>query len=73
MKRSYKLKNLGCANCAAKMERQIGALEHVNSCTIAFMTTKMVLDADESHIDAVVEQAKTIIKSIETQVELVRA
>jgi len=72
MKRNYKLKNLGCANCAAKMERQIGELEHVNSCAIAFMTTKMALDADDAHMDSIVEQAKAIVKSIEPDVELVR-
>jgi len=72
MKRNYKLKNLGCANCAAKMERQIGALEHVNSCTVAFMTRKMVLDAEDAHMDAIVAQAQTIVKSIEPAVELVR-
>jgi Cation transport ATPase len=73
MKRSYKLKNLGCSNCAAKMERQIGALPHVNACTIAFMTSKMVLDADDAHIDAIAAQAQSIVKSIEPTVELVRA
>lgn len=73
MKRNYKLKNLGCANCAAKMERQIGALEHVDACNITFMTTKMTIEAEDAHMDAVVEQAKTIIAGIEPEVELVRA
>ena len=72
MKMNYKLKNLGCANCAAKMEQQIGALEHVNSCAIAFMTTKMVLDAEDAYMGEIVEQAKAIVKSIEPDVELVR-
>lgn len=72
MKRNYKLKNLGCANCAAKMERQIGALEHVDACTIAFMTTKMTIEAADECMESVVEQAKTIISGIEPEVELVR-
>ena len=72
MTRNYKLNHLGCANCAAKMERQIGALEHVNSCTVAFMTRKMVLHAEDAHMDAIVVQAQTIVKSIEPAVELVR-
>lgn len=72
MKRNYKLKNLGCANCAAKMERQIGALEHVDACTVTFATTKMTLEAADEHMDTVLAQAKDIIKGLEPDVELVR-
>lgn len=70
MKRRYTLENLGCANCAAKMEDKIKELDGVNSVTVNFITTKMVLDAEDDKFDSVLNQAKDIIKSIEPYVEV---
>lgn len=70
MKRRYTLENLGCANCAAKMEDEIKKLDGVNSVTVNFITTKMVLDVEDDKFDSVLAQAKDIIKSIEPYVEV---
>lgn len=70
MKRRYTLENLGCANCAAKMESKIKELDGVNSVTVNFITTKMVLDVEDDKFDTVLAQAKDIIKSIEPLVEV---
>lgn len=70
MKRRYTLENLGCANCAAKMEDKIKELDGVNSVTVNFVTTKMVLDVEDDKFDSVLAQAKDIIKSIEPYVEV---
>ncbi|MCA5587151.1 heavy metal transporter [Finegoldia sp. BIOML-A3] len=70
MKRRYTLENLGCANCAAKMEDEIKELDGVNSVTVNFITTKMVLDVEDDKFDSVLDQAKDIIKSIEPYVEV---
>ncbi|GAA2969376.1 cation transporter [Finegoldia magna] len=70
MKRRYTLENLGCANCAAKMEDKIKELDGVNSVTVNFITTKMVLDVEDDKFDSVLNQAKDIIKSIEPYVEV---
>ena len=70
MKRRYTLENLGCANCAAKMDEKIKELDGVNSVTVNFITTKMVLDVEDDKFDSVLAQAKDIIKSIEPYVEV---
>ena len=70
MKRRYTLENLGCANCAAKMEEKIKELDGANSVTVNFITTKMVLDVEDDKFDSVLAQAKDIIKSIEPYVEV---
>ncbi|UEB34101.1 cation transporter [Finegoldia magna] len=70
MKRRYTLENLECANCAAKMEDEIKELDGVNSVTVNFITTKMVLDVEDDKFDSVLDQAKDIIKSIEPYVEV---
>lgn len=65
-----KIKNLGCANCAAKMERKISALPGVSAARVNFMTQKLTMEAEDSKMDALVRQAADIISSIEPQARL---
>ena len=48
MKKTYKLQDLDCANCAAKMEDAIGRLDSVTSARVNFMTQKLTIEADEA-------------------------
>lgn len=49
----YILENLGCANCAAKMERKIQALPEVNTASIIFATKQLRIETNtDSSIDA---------------------
>ena len=65
MKKVFKLKDLDCANCAAKMENAINKLDGVEKATISFMTQKMVIVADDDKFDSIVDEAQKIIKKIE--------
>lgn len=71
MKKTFKMVELDCANCAAKMENAISKLEGVNSCTISFMTQKMTLDADDARFDEIVQQARKCIKRVDEPCDLV--
>jgi len=73
MKAIYRLEGLDCANCAAKMEAAISKLDGVSSASVNFMTTKMVLEAEDGRISEVISAAERIIKKIEPQVVLKRA
>lgn len=73
MKKTFRLNGLGCANCAAKMETAINKLDGVNSATVNFMTTKMVIEAEEDKITSIVEAAEKIIKKIEPDVVVKKA
>lgn len=63
MKKSFKLTELDCANCAAKMERSINDLPEVNSATVNFMTQKLILDADD--MDVALDKAQAEISKVE--------
>ena len=65
MKKHFKLRDLDCANCAAKMEDAIRKLDGVNSATVSFMTQKLTLDADDARFDEILQQAVTICKKVE--------
>lgn len=71
MKKLYILEDLDCAHCAGKIEESVAKLEGVNSCTVTFLTKKMALDVDDSKVEAVVKEAKKIIKKLEPDVEMV--
>ena len=70
MRKTYQLENLGCASCAAKMERKIGALPGVDSCAISFMAGKLWLEAADDHLPAIEQQADRIIRRIEPKTRL---
>lgn len=65
MKKTIKLQDLDCANCAAKIENAASKLEGVNEVKLNFMTQKMILDASDEQFDEVLENIKKIAKKIE--------
>ena len=72
MTKTYKLDQLGCANCAAKMERKISGLKGVNGVKVNFMFSKLTLDADDARFDDIVDQAQAVISRIEPDCTIVR-
>ena len=71
MTQTYKIRNLGCAACAAKMERKIKALPGVLDARVNFITQKLTLRTDSTQINDLVRQAGDIIKSLEPDALLV--
>ncbi len=65
MKKVYKMTDLDCANCAAKMERQIAELEGVESVNISFMTQKITIVTDDERHGEIMKQAAEICRKIE--------
>lgn len=72
MKKVFKLDELDCANCAAKMENAINKLDGVEKATINFMMKKLTIVADESVMDKIVDEAQRAIKKIEPDCVIVR-
>ena len=71
MKKHFKLRDLDCANCAAKMEDAIKKLPGVNSATVSFMTQKLTLDADDARFDEILQEAVKICKKVEPDCTIV--
>lgn len=72
MKKTYKLQNLECAHCAAKMETAISKMADVEACTISFMTQKLTIETAEDKLDAVLDEAQKAIRKIERNCKIVR-
>lgn len=65
MKKSYKLENLGCANCAARMEADISKIDGVDKAQVVFMTSKLKIETSHNDIEAILDEAQRIITSYE--------
>ena len=65
MKKRYKLENLCCANCAAKIEEGIRRIPGVKDATIAFMAQKLTIDADDERFDEIMGEVVALCKKIE--------
>lgn len=72
MRKVFKLDNLDCANCAAKMEDAIKKINGVQDASMRFMTQKLVIEADETNMDAVVDEAVKVCKKIEPDMTILR-
>ena len=71
MKKTFKLEDLDCANCAAKMEAAINKLEGVEKATVSFMTQKLSIEADEAVFDDVVKAAVKCIAKVDPDCRLI--
>ena len=71
MKKTFKMVDLDCANCAAKMEEAIKKIDGVTNASVNFMAQKMTIEADDAKFDAVVKEAVKVCKKVEPDCEIV--
>ena len=65
MKKKFKLQDLDCANCAAKMEEAIKKIEGVSDATVSFMGQKMTIEADDSRFDEIMKEVVSVCRKVE--------
>ena len=65
MKKKFKLQDLDCANCAAKMEEAIKKIEGVSDATVSFMTQKMTIEADDSRFEEIMKEVVSVCRKVE--------
>ena len=72
MRKVFKLQDLDCANCAAKMEDHIKKIDGVQDAKVNFMTQKFTLVADDARFDDIVEECARVCAKIEPDCTIVR-
>ena len=65
MKKKFKLQDLDCVNCAAKMEDAIKKIPGVNDANVSFMMQKMTVDAEDDKFDAIMEEVVRVCAKVE--------
>lgn len=73
MKKNFVLEELDCANCAAKIQEAIRKIEGVKDCSVAFMTKKMVLEAEDEDYERILKEVKKAVGKVDPEVEVVPA
>ena len=69
MKKSFKLKGLDCANCAAKIEEHVKKIDGVEDAYVSFMTQKMTVEIS-SEDEEIFKKIKKVVKREEPDVKV---
>lgn len=73
MKKKFKVENLDCAHCAAKMEEAIKKIPGVEDAVMNFMTQKLTLEmADDANVDEIVTKAQECVSKVSIVCEIIR-
>ena len=72
MRKSFKLDEIDCANCAQKLQDAIARLDGVESVSVNFMTQKLTLTADDDRFGDVLDRVVGLAADIEPDCEIVR-
>lgn len=72
MKKKFKLDEVDCANCAAKMEDAIRKIDGVKEVSVNFMTQKMTLEAEDESFEVILDEACKVIAKVEPDCEVIR-
>ena len=66
MRKTYKLIDLDCAHCAAKMEAAIQKIDGVSEASVSFLTQKLTVEAEDSRFEEIMKQVVKACKKVET-------
>ena len=72
MKKVFKLEDLDCAVCAAKMEDAIAKIAGVNAVSVSYMAQRLSIDAEESWFDEIMDEVVKKCKRVEPDCRIVR-
>ncbi len=65
MKKTYRLEDLDCANCAAKMENAISKLPGVKSASVSYLTQKMTIETESDDQTDLMREVVKLCKKVE--------
>lgn len=72
MKKKFKMEDLDCANCAAKMEALIKKIPGVHDASMNFLTQKLTLDAEDERFDEILAEAQKCCDKVDKGCRIVR-
>lgn len=71
MKKQFKMIDLDCANCAAKMETAIKRIDGVQDASVSFLSQKLTLDAAEDRFDEIMKEVVKVCRKVEPDCTIV--
>lgn len=55
MKKTFKIEDLDCPNCAAKLEKAVNNIDAVERASVSFIAQKMIVETSSDDIQSVYE------------------
>ena len=71
MRKSFKLVDLDCANCALKLEEALRRVDGVQEVKVNFLSQKLTLTASDDAFDAVLKQVVKTARKVEPDCEII--
>ena len=71
MKKTYRVENLCCANCAAKIERAINKLDAVSQATLNFMTLRLTVESETENWDGMMQEIQKAFLKVEPKSKVI--
>ena len=65
MRKTYKLIDLDCAHCAAKMEAAIQKIDGVTEASVSFLTQKLTVEVEDGRFEEIMKQVVKACKKVE--------
>lgn len=62
MKKSFKIEDLDCPNCAAKLEKAISEIKGVDKVSVSFIAQKMIIEASDEAMPEIVASLPKVAK-----------
>ena len=72
MKKKFKMQDLDCAHCAAKMEEAIKKIDGVNDAAISFMAQKLTITAEDNRFNEIMDEVERVCSRVEPDMVIVR-
>lgn len=72
MRKTFRLDEIDCANCALKLQDALARVDGVRSVSVNFMTQKLTLEAEDARFDAVLDQVVKVAARVEPDCEIIR-
>ena len=70
MKKTFKLVDLDCANCAAKMEAAVQKIDGVTAASFSVLALMRMIEVDDARFDEIVKEAVRVCKKVEPDCEI---
>lgn len=71
MTKTFKLEELDCANCAAKMETAINNMPEIESAAVSFMTQKLTITTESEITTDLMKKISKVCKRIEPDCRII--
>ena len=71
MKKTFKLDEIDCANCALKLEDALRKVDGVQDVKVNFLSQKLTLAAADDDFDSVLKQVVKTTRKVEQDCEII--